>query len=108
VFFYAPDVISIHESGDAPNGVRIYIGDGASFLRPLLRKRGRHVIGHTSMRQQLRWCARHKIRRAIFYSCGSQIVAGEEKKLVTKLRRLADELGVKAQVAYDGMTVILR
>jgi hypothetical protein len=35
-------------------------------------------------------------------------VAGEEKKLVTKLRRLADELGVKAQVAYDGMTVILR
>jgi hypothetical protein len=45
-FFYAPDVISIHESGDALNGVRIYIGDGASFLRPLLRKRGRHVIGH--------------------------------------------------------------
>lgn len=107
-FFYAPDVISIHESGDALSGVRIYIGDAASFLRPLLRKRGRHVIGHTSMDQQLRWCARHKVRRAIFTHCGSQIVAGKEKQLVTKLRRLADELGVQGQIAHDGMTVLLR
>ncbi|MGZ5022623.1 MAG: MBL fold metallo-hydrolase, partial [Chthoniobacterales bacterium] len=40
-FFYARDVISIHESGDALDSVRIYIGDAASFFRPLLRKRGR-------------------------------------------------------------------
>lgn len=81
VFFYAPDVISIHESGDAPNGVRIYIGDGASFLRPFLRKRGRHVIGHTSMRQQLRWCARHKVRRAIFTLVDRRLWPGKKRNL---------------------------
>ena len=50
-FFYSSDVVSIHEPEDALNAVRIYIGDGASLSRPLVRRRGRRLIGHASMRQ---------------------------------------------------------
>jgi phosphoribosyl 1,2-cyclic phosphodiesterase len=107
-FFYAPDVVSIHEPDEALGGVRLYIGDGASLIRPLVRKRGAHLIGHASMREQLDWCAKHGVRRAIFTHCGSAIVTGQENKLAGKLCEMAGDVGVKARIAHDGMTLMLR
>ena len=107
-FFYAPDLVLIQEPKDALNAVRIYIGDGASLSRPLVRRRGRRLIGHASMRQQLEWCANQKVPRAIFTHCGSQIVTGNERKLAMKLNHMAAGRNVRAEIAHDGMTVILR
>lgn len=50
---YAPDVVSIHDRETALQGTRLYIGDGASLQRPLVRRRGKRLIGHASVRTQL-------------------------------------------------------
>lgn len=107
-FFYSPDVVLIHQAATALRDVSVYIDDGATLVRSLVRKRTGYLIGHASIQQQLNWCAKYGVRRAVFTHCGSQIVTGDEDKLMIKLRTLADDLGVKSQIAYDGMTIILR
>ena len=56
-FFYVPDLASIHERHDALHGVTLYIGDGATVTRSMVRRRSRELIGHATIGAQLAWCA---------------------------------------------------
>jgi hypothetical protein len=47
------------------------------------------------------------VPRAIITHCGSEIVAGGEKKAFAQLTRLAAQRGIQAQIAYDGMELVL-
>jgi phosphoribosyl 1,2-cyclic phosphodiesterase len=106
--FYAPDLVYIHERADALDGCRLYIGDGATLTRSFVRKRGDRLIGHTPFRTQLTWCEKEGVPRAIVTHCGSEIVTGDERTLGAKLRAMAGERGVEAEIAHDGMEVVLR
>jgi ribonuclease BN (tRNA processing enzyme) len=107
--FYVPDVIDVEDREAALDAVRIFIGDGASMTRPLVRRHGDKLFGHTTVRAQLGWCAKAGVPRAIFTHCGSGIVSGDERKLGPQLRRMARRKGVKrAEIAHDGMTLRLR
>jgi hypothetical protein len=106
--FYAPDIVSIHNPHEALTGIQIYIGDGASITRPILRKRGGIFIGHSSIRVQLEWCRNEGVRQAIFTHCGTQIVSGDEHTVNGKVTALGEQLGVAAQIAFDGQELILR
>lgn len=106
--FYAPDVAGIHERQAALRGVRIYLGDGASLNRPILRKRGRSLIGHASIRTQLEWCRGAGVQQAIFTHCGSQIVAGDERAASEKLAAIAKQTGVEARIATDSLQLVVR
>lgn len=46
--------------------------------------------------------------RALFTHCGSRIVKGDERSLGAQIREMAEERGVEAEIAYDGMEVVLR
>src|SRR5881397_109556 len=105
--FYAPDLIFIHERGAALNGVQIYIGDGATVTRSFIRKRGKALIGHSPVRTQLTWCEKEGVPKAIITHCGSEIVTGDEREIIAKLRVMAKERGIDLRVAYDGMKVKL-
>ena len=48
------------------------------------------------------------VPRAIFTHCGSEIVKGDERKLIPKIKELGKKKNVKVDVAYDGMEIILR
>lgn len=61
--FYAPDLVSIPEQSQALARIALYIGDGASITRPLIRRRGKTLIGHASVRQQLDWCQQEGVPR---------------------------------------------
>lgn len=102
-FFYAPDVVYIHERAEALAGAQLYIGDGATLVRPLVRKRGEHLIGHSPMRTQLTWCEKEGVPAAAFTHCGSHIVAGDEPKVSERLRGFAAERGIVACIAHDGL-----
>jgi len=106
--FYAPDLVYIHQRSSALEGVSVYVGDGATLTRSLVRKRDTALIGHAPIRTQLTWCQKEGVPRAIFTHCGSQIVKGDERQLAARLRELADERGVEAAFAHDGMEVVLR
>lgn len=105
--FYVPDVSGIRCRHEALAGIQLYIGDGASLTRPILRKRDAIPIGHASIRMQLEWCREEGVPCAIFSHCGSQIVAGDEKAVIGKLNLLASAAGVSAMLAYDGLNVTL-
>ncbi len=96
--------------GDQKNALRdvtIYIGDGASIVRPLLRRRGGIAIGHASIRAQLVWCQTEGVTRAVFTHCGSQIVGADGRSIAARIRRLGREHEVAARIAYDGLFLIL-
>lgn len=103
VFFYVPDVVWIKHMKKALQGIDLYIGDGATIQRVMVRKKEDKLFGHANVRQQLTWCKKHKVKKMIITHCGSDIVSNESKakKIIEKL---AKERNVEALIAYDGYT----
>jgi phosphoribosyl 1,2-cyclic phosphodiesterase len=103
--FYAPDVAAIRDRRAALKGVDLYVGDGASIRRPIIRHRGNALIGHASIIEQLGWCNEAGVRQAVFTHCGSPIVGGDAREVGTLVRRLGMELGINARLARDGLSI---
>lgn len=103
ILFYAPDVIDIVGRAEALSAINVYIGDGASLTRTLVRRKGDQIFGHTTVRAQLGWCQEAGVRRAIFTHCGSQIVEGARTEVESVVRELGYERGVEAMIAFDGL-----
>jgi len=101
-FFYLPDVAKLPNPSDALHGVSVYIGDGATLRRSMVRKKDGVLIGHAPVTIQLEWCARADVRRAVFTHCGSPIVRGDARALSRTLWRLGREHGIDACFARDG------
>ena len=106
-FFYVPDLASIHQRHDGLNGVALYIGDGATFFRSMVRRRDHNEIGHAPIATQLRWCQEEGVARAIFTHCGSEIVRSDARAVGARIRKLGLDHGVEACVADDGLTLAL-
>ena len=89
-------------ASDALGGIDVYIGDGATIRRTMVRKRDGRLIGHTSVVAQLGWCKQAAVHWAVFTHCGSPIVRGNAGKMHAALWRLGREHGVEACFACDG------
>jgi phosphoribosyl 1,2-cyclic phosphodiesterase len=48
--FYVPDVVDIEDRPGALAGIDLYVGDGSTMTRPLVRRRGGSLFGHTTRR----------------------------------------------------------
>jgi hypothetical protein len=86
---------------------RACIGDGTTVTRSFIRKRGKALIGHSPVRTQLTWCHKEGVPRAIITHCGSEIVAGGERAIATKVFEMPTERGIEVRIAYDGMKIRL-
>lgn len=106
--FYVPDVVYIPDREEALQEAQIYVGDGATITRSQVRKPKDDLIGHTPVRTQLTWCQKEGVPKAVITHCGSEIVKGDERVLRPKIQELAHERGIEAEIAYDGMEVVLR
>jgi phosphoribosyl 1,2-cyclic phosphodiesterase len=103
--FYVPDVAELPDPVAALKGVDLYIGDGATIDRSLVRRRGAVRIGHATIGTQLEWCAAAGVDRAIFTHCGSPIVRAEPRAVAATLTAMARQVGVRATFARDGLTI---
>ena len=104
-FFYVPDLVAIRDPRDALRGVALYIGDGATVTRSMVRRRDHVPIGHSAITTQLGWCRKEGVGRAIFTHCGSEIVRSDARAVNARVRRLGEEHGVEASIAHDGLTL---
>jgi phosphoribosyl 1,2-cyclic phosphodiesterase len=104
---YAPDIAGLPREGRALRGVRLYIGDGASLIRPILRRAGADKTGHAPIVAQLKWCREAGVARAVFTHCGTQIVAGNARRVSEAVRMLGTRAGVRTWVAEDGDVLVL-
>lgn len=107
VCFYVPDVVAIPQRRAALRGATLYVGDGARLTRPLVRRRGNVLFGHTTVQDQLDWCRREGVPRALFTHCGTEIVAGDARRIRSQVRRMGEERGVDARIAHDGLELEL-
>jgi phosphoribosyl 1,2-cyclic phosphodiesterase len=105
--FYAPDLVSIVDEGEALAGLDLFVGDGAAVTRSIVRRRDGRAIGHASIRAQLEWCASAGVRRAVFTHCGSEIVTGDTRLVAAAVRALGSERGIEALIAHDGLELTL-
>jgi phosphoribosyl 1,2-cyclic phosphodiesterase len=101
-FFYVPDVARLPRVSRALRGVGLYIGDGATVRRSMVRMRNRKSIGHAPIATQLDWCAKANVPAAIFTHCGSPIVRGNARLMNRLIRTLGNERGIDARIAQDG------
>ena len=106
--FYVPDVAWIIDREEALPGCKLYIGDGATIRRSMVRKPHETIIGHVPIRTQLTWCKKEGVPRAVFTHCGSGIVEGDERVLGAEIRDMAAERGLWAEIAHDDMELVLR
>jgi phosphoribosyl 1,2-cyclic phosphodiesterase len=106
--FYVPDVAYIEDRADALAGIKAYVGDGASIRQPLIRKPGDTIIGHAAVQTQLTWCAKEGVPRALFTHCGSEITETKRDEAEAIVASLGRDRGVRAEIAKDGMAVVLR
>ena len=107
-FFYLPDVAELPSPADALRGIDLYVGDGATMKRSMVRKKGGALVGHASMTSQLDWCAKAHVRRAVFTHCGSPIVRASARAMEFLVSGLGREQGIDARIARDGDRLSLR
>jgi len=105
--FCAHDLIKIKQQKPALENIELYIGDGATLTRPIIRQKEGKLFGHTTIRAQLGWCEKEHVSRAIFTHCGSQIVTGDERVLGARVKEMGKERNVDARIAYDGLVIKL-
>jgi hypothetical protein len=86
----------------ALRGVDVYIGDGATLRRSMVRVKDGTLIGHAAIATQLEWCAKAQLHQAIFTHCGSAIVRGNGRFLAAIVRGLGRKHDVDARIARDG------
>jgi phosphoribosyl 1,2-cyclic phosphodiesterase len=105
--FCVHDLLSIKNRSKALRDVQLYIGDGASFDHPIIRYTDNIPVGHTTIKEQIEWCHKAQIPRAIFTHCGSQIVKSDPQEVAAKVHNYGKSYGIEASIAYDGMRITL-
>lgn len=103
--FYVSDIAALRQPDRALAGVSMYVGDGASLTRPMLRRRDGKVIGHASIAAQLDWCVDAGICRAVFTHCGSEIVRAGHRQARSRVKQLGWARGIDADLACDGDSI---
>jgi len=106
--FYVPDVVYIPDRAAALNDIRLYIGDGATITRSMVRRVDDALVGHVPHRTRLTWCQTEGVPEAIFTHCGSAIVDADLDAVTQTVDELAEERGVEATIAVDGRERVLR
>jgi hypothetical protein len=63
--------------------------------------------GDAPVTTQLTWCDKFGVPEAVIPHCGTQIVDGDERRILPQLRRWARRRGLEATIAHDGMQRVL-
>ncbi len=107
---YSADVVAFEDPEAALSGADFYLGDGSTLTGSLVRRHSSGVlIGHTTVRAQLGWLARHGIVRGAFSHFGKDPIAMGDEALVEALGKLAaaNPPGCAVTAAYDGLELEL-
>jgi len=102
---YSGDVVAFEDEESALSGADLYVGDGSTLVRPLVRRHSSGALmGHTTVRAQLGWLGRRRIGRAIFSHFGTGPIELGDRELGRRLRSLAAAKapGCEVRNAFDG------
>lgn len=105
---YSGDIVAFERPDEALDGVELYVGDGSTLARSLVRRHpSGALIGHTTVRAQLGWLGKSGVPRAVFSHFGKEPIEMGEAALRKSLENLASERapGCEVTAARDGLTL---
>jgi len=97
---YSPDVLHIPNREEFLKDVVLYIGDGASLKRSLVRRKDGKIYGHASVKAQVSWLKKAKVKTAIFTHWGKEAVEMDER-ILRRIVAVMGEPELNAIVAHD-------
>jgi len=103
-----PDVAELPKASEMLRRIDIYIGDGATVRRSMVRRKGGESVGHAPIVHQLDWCAKAHVGRVVFTHCGSPIVRATSRAMDALVGQLSREYGLDVRIARDGDNLSLR
>ena len=104
--WYGPDFIWLKGYTKKLNGIDIWIGDGSSLTRDLIRRNEQgEIFGHLSVAKQVRLAEKVGAKLFIVTHLGKEGIEMKEDVLRRKLARMSDK--VKVILAKDGMKLDL-
>jgi ribonuclease BN (tRNA processing enzyme) len=110
VVVYSGDIVAFEDPGAALSGAAVYVGDGSTLERPIVRRHSSGVLfGHTTVRAQLGWLGKHGVPRAVFSHFGQGPIGMGDEALGEALRRLAEKKapGCDVTAASDELRLVL-
>jgi len=103
---YSGDIVAFEDPDAALADADLYVGDGSTLTDSLVRRHPSGVlIGHTTVRAQLGWLARHGVVRAVFSHFGRGPIEMGDEALGDALEKLAaaSPPGCAVTAAHDGL-----
>ena len=103
---YSGDIIAFDKPEEVLAGADLYVGDGSTLKGSLVRRHpSGALIGHTTVRAQLGWLAKHGVPRAVFSHFGKGPIEMGETALKEALADLVAEKapGCRVRAARDGL-----
>ena len=107
IIFCAHDLLKLKHKSKALADVCLYIGDGATINRPLVRRKDGKIFGHTTIRAQIGWCRKERVKRMIVTHCGSQIVRTQPAIIEQLVANYGALNNVNAMIAHDDMEITI-
>jgi len=109
---FFPDVLSIRpEDRKHLSDADFYVGDGAFIVdKPGRVRRDKEtgkVWGHATIIDQIKWCKKQGVKRAIITHLGTWAITAGEEKVREKMRELSKQYDIKVRAAYDGLSIDL-
>jgi ribonuclease BN (tRNA processing enzyme) len=105
---YSGDIVAFDEPEEVLRGADLYVGDGSTLKGSLVRRHpSGALMGHTTVRAQLGWLAKHGVPRAVFSHFGKGPIEMGEWALKEALASLVSEKapGCRVRAARDGLEV---
>ena len=107
--FHSSDIITLEKNSkrlrEILKDVDIYVGDGSSLKKGLVRTIDNDRVGHSSIQTQVGWCSDAGVPYAIFTHWGTEAIEMDERKLESLVAEIGAEKGIVAEVAKDGLTI---
>jgi ribonuclease BN (tRNA processing enzyme) len=103
---YSADIVAFEDPDTALAGADLFVGDGSTLTGSLVRRHpSGTLVGHTTVRAQLGWLARHGVLRAIFSHFGRDPIGMGDDALGEALVKLAaaNPPGCAVTAAHDGL-----
>ncbi|MFQ5910955.1 MAG: MBL fold metallo-hydrolase, partial [Thermoplasmata archaeon] len=104
---HATDVLSIGRADRIKllQGCDLFIGDGSSLQRDIVRRGDDKPYGHASVKRQIQWCRDAGVPQIFLTHFGKAPIEMGQRVLTVELAELGRAGGVEAHVTWDGKAI---
>jgi len=98
--FVSPDFLDLYNIGHKLGQIDVWVGDGSSPFRRIVRAANLKKVGHASMLEQAKRAKKLGAKMVIFVHCGKDVIEGDEDEIIERIKEAVPDIDVR--IAHDG------